>query len=86
MNTSEFAKKLSELPEVAPNRQDKAMIKRIAASKDEPAISLDQLKSDIAYSGKISLRVPKSLHRDLVSSAKEEGISLNQFLLYKLSR
>jgi len=35
--------------------------------------------------GKISLRLPRSLHRDLVKSAKDEGVSLNQFILYKLS-
>lgn len=38
------------------------------------------------FSGKFSIRVPKSLHKALAEKAKEEDISLNQFVLYQLSR
>lgn len=38
------------------------------------------------YSGKFVLRIPKSLHRRLAIEAQKEGISLNQYALYKLSR
>lgn len=38
------------------------------------------------YSGKFSLRVPRSLHRDLVISAEREGVSLNQYITSVLSR
>lgn len=37
------------------------------------------------YSGKFMLRVPKSLHKHLAENAKKEGVSLNQYALYKLS-
>jgi len=37
------------------------------------------------FSGKFIVRVPKSLHHRLAISAKEEGVSLNQYALYKLS-
>lgn len=37
------------------------------------------------YSGKIAVRGPRSLHRDLVDKAREEGVSLNQMVLYILS-
>jgi predicted HicB family RNase H-like nuclease len=37
------------------------------------------------YSGAISLRVPKTLHRFLVEEADDEGVSLNQLLLTKIS-
>ncbi len=37
------------------------------------------------YSGKFNLRIPKSLHQELAIKAKEEGVSLNQYALYKLS-
>ena len=43
-----------------------------------------RLSSD--YSGKFNIRVPKSLHKVLADKAKEENISLNQFILYQLSR
>lgn len=38
------------------------------------------------YSGRITLRTPKSLHKDLVEQAEKEGISLNQYLIYLLSK
>jgi len=37
------------------------------------------------YNGKISLRIPKSLHRELVEEAAKEGVSLNQYALYRLA-
>lgn len=36
-------------------------------------------------SGNILLRMPKSLHRDLIENAEREGVSLNQYIMYKLS-
>jgi antitoxin HicB len=41
---------------------------------------------DDEYSGKFNLRVPRSLHRQLVERAAAESVSLNQYCLYKLSR
>jgi predicted HicB family RNase H-like nuclease len=38
------------------------------------------------YSGKFIVRVPKSLHFRLTQEAEKEGVSLNQYALYKLSR
>ncbi len=37
------------------------------------------------YSGKFVLRLPKSLHARLAVEATREGVSLNQYALYKLS-
>jgi len=37
------------------------------------------------YSGRVTLRVPKSLHRRLADEADREGISLNQYLVSVLS-
>jgi predicted HicB family RNase H-like nuclease len=39
-----------------------------------------------AYSGKLVLRLPKTVHRDAAIRAAEEGVSLNQFLLSRLGR
>lgn len=36
-------------------------------------------------SGKITLRMPKSLHARLALESKTEGVSLNQYMLYKLA-
>lgn len=38
------------------------------------------------YSGQFKLRIPKSLHRSLSEHAKAEGISMNQYCLYLLTR
>lgn len=37
------------------------------------------------YSGKFNIRLPKSLHRQLVESANAEGVSLNQHVVALLS-
>ena len=37
------------------------------------------------YSGKFVIRLPKTLHKLISKKAKEEGVSLNQYALYKLS-
>ncbi|AKG74190.1 type II toxin-antitoxin system HicB family antitoxin [Salinicoccus halodurans] len=42
--------------------------------------------SDDEYSGNLRVRMPKSLHRDLSQAAKLEGVSLNQYLINKLSK
>ncbi|NPV53549.1 MAG: type II toxin-antitoxin system HicB family antitoxin [Firmicutes bacterium] len=39
-----------------------------------------------AFSGQLRVRMPKSLHRALSEKAKEENISLNQFIVYQLAR
>ena len=38
------------------------------------------------FSGKFNLRIPKTLHRTLKERADAENVSLNQYILYKLSR
>ncbi|MBZ4687474.1 MAG: hypothetical protein PWQ96_2389 [Clostridia bacterium] len=42
--------------------------------------------ADDNYSGQLRLRMPKSLHRTLAEKAKEEKISLNQYINYQLAR
>ena len=36
--------------------------------------------------GRLTLRLPDTLHQQLVSLAEEEGVSLNQFIVYALTR
>jgi antitoxin HicB len=37
------------------------------------------------YSGQVLLRMPKGLHRMLVEAANEDGISLNQYMVFLLT-
>ena len=52
----------------------------------EDGESIPEPIPDDKYSGKFVLRIPKSLHRELSIAAEEEGISLNQYAMYKLSK
>jgi hypothetical protein len=38
------------------------------------------------YSGKFNVRLPRSLHRELVAVAERQGVSLNQYVVCLLSR
>jgi antitoxin HicB len=40
---------------------------------------------DPHHSGKVLLRMPRRLHTQLAQSAKEEGVSLNQYIVYVLA-
>ena len=54
-----------------------------AALKD--GINIPEPKSIDEYSGQFKLRIPKSLHKKLAENARSEGVSMNQYCLYKLS-
>ena len=60
-----------------------------------PEVELDSMDNEdrelffameeLEKSGKIALRIPKSLHAELAEQARREGVSLNQYCLYKLA-
>ena len=52
----------------------------------EQGINIYDPSDSSDYSGQFKLRMPKSLHRDLAIHAKLEGISMNQYCLYLLTR
>lgn len=59
------------------------------AKREHPQalMPLDTLKQEVeGYSGRILVRLPRSLHKRLTEAADIEGVSLNQYILYKLSR
>lgn len=67
--------------------QEAASLAAAESMDDGTAISLDQLREELdGYSGRLVLRIPRSLHRALKQAADVEGVSLNQYMLYKLSR
>lgn len=86
MTKEEFEKKLSSIPSAEPDEIDLQMMADVEVDADTSTISLDSVIEEKEYSGKILLRIPKELHHDLAKIAKEEGVSLNQYCLYKLSR
>ena len=52
----------------------------------EEGIRIDEPDSLEDYSGQFKLRLPRSLHRLLAEHSKKEGISMNQYCVYLLSR
>jgi antitoxin HicB len=46
----------------------------------EDGLPVPEPRSDEDYSGKFVVRVPRSLHRELVEMADREGVSLNQYI------
>ena len=55
-----------------------------AALKDKIDISEPVTLED--YSGQFKLRIPRSLHRSLAEHSKEEGVNMNQYCVYLLSK
>jgi len=54
-------------------------------TKLEAGFSIPMPLDTEKYSGKFVVRIPKSLHARLSIEAEQEGISLNQYALYKLA-
>ena len=87
MTQKEFAEKLKRITVAAPDELDAAMLADAAAEDDGTLIELDELKRELEdYSGKLVLHIPRSLHKALKEAAAVEGVSLNQYMIYKLSR
>ena len=69
------------------NAEDAKKVWLAAALEDGIPIAEPQLDNDVSrYSGQFKLRMPKSLHKSLYVHAKEEGISMNQYCLYLLTK
>lgn len=55
----------------------------VLAEKGRPMPPPQEVADD--FSGRVTLRLPKSLHRALNQAAEEEGVSLNHYLVTVLS-
>lgn len=51
------------------------------AQEEKKEIPSPRIYVDSEYSGKFTLRIPKTLHRLLAQHADREGVSLNQYVL-----
>lgn len=52
----------------------------------EDGIEIPEPDSLEGYSGQFKLRMPRSLHRSLAEHSRKEGISMNQYCVYLLSK
>ena len=75
------------LEEVVMNAEDAKRAWLEAALNDKVEIpEPEQDDSALEYSGQFKIRMPKSLHKSLSVHAKQEGISMNQYCIYLLSK
>lgn len=84
-----IAARIAAAPEVEPDEWDARMLKaadRDALDPDNDVMPYSEYVDARDYSGQIRLRIPKALHKALAMEAKENGVSLNQYMVYKLSR
>lgn len=72
------------LEAVAKNAEDAKRAWLTAAL--EEGITIHEPETLDAYSGQFKLRIPKSLHKSLAEHSKSEGISMNQYCLYLLTK
>ena len=52
----------------------------------EEGIEINEPDSLEDYSGQFKLRIPRSLHKSLAEHSRKEGISMNQYCVYLLSK
>jgi len=80
-----FAEINSREPE-EPTPEDLAALRAAEEETEEP-VSLESFRKELeTCSGHLSLRIPRSLHKQLKESAAMEGVSLNQYVIYKLAK
>lgn len=51
----------------------------------EAGIAIPEPRGNEEYNGRITLRIPKSLHKMVSEAAKREGVSANQYLSHLIS-
>ncbi len=74
-----------DTPEEAINNLKKEKERRFQEYLDK-GIAIPEPKSDFdEYSGRFVIRIPKVLHKHLSESAKQNGVSLNQYSSYLLA-
>jgi len=61
------------------------LVNQVVADLQKAGDPVPEPISDRHFSGRFNVRVPKSLHRELVLAAAEEGVSLNRLVSDRLA-
>ena len=89
----EFVATVAEFPSLswlAPSQVEalqglEAVLADVVVDMQEQGEDVPEPISERTYSGKFNLRVGEVLHRELAMHAAEDGISLNQYVVRKLT-
>ncbi|WP_432908399.1 type II toxin-antitoxin system HicB family antitoxin [Micromonospora matsumotoense] len=90
---NEFVATCAEFPSLswlAPSQIDalqglQNLLREVVADMEEQGEEVPEPFAERSYSGKFNVRVGESLHRELATHAAEDGMSLNQYVVRKLS-
>lgn len=89
LSMAEIEKRFAAIDRKQPEEltaDEAAHLKAAEDMDDGTTVTLEALKQELEdYSGRLVLRIPRSLHKALKEQAEVEGVSLNQYMLYKLS-
>lgn len=86
MTIEERIARITAMEPVEPTEEERRAIEEFKLD-DSPGIPLDEFMKELeGYSGKLVIRLPRSLHKRLKAEAEAEGVSLNQYMLYKLAQ
>ena len=90
MSQAEIERRMAEIAAREPEEltpAEKASLAAAEAEDDGSAVTLDEFRESLEeYSGRLVIRIPRSLHKALKEEAQIEGVSLNQYMLYKLAK
>ncbi len=90
MKKTEFEKRLAEIEAAEPETmtpEEEKSLHAAQAINDGETVDYDEFIQSLEdYSGRLVLRIPRSLHKALKEAAAIEGVSLNQYMLYKLAK
>lgn len=90
LTPEEIQRKFAQINQREPETltaEEQASLSAAVAVDDGTTVRLEDFQNDLEeYSGKLVIRIPRSLHKELKEAAKREGVSLNQYMLYKLSK
>lgn len=90
LTQEEIERRFAKINARTPERLTEEEASSLAAAQamdDGTTVNMEEFMRDLdAYSGKLVVRIPRSLHKALKEAAEVEGVSLNQYMLYKLSR
>jgi predicted HicB family RNase H-like nuclease len=81
-DVAEFAETREEAIDLALDSIETLM----QAAKEEGGEFPEPLEEEDEYSGRVTLRLPKSLHREIVAQAQLEDVSLNTYIVAALAK
>lgn len=90
LSAAEIERRFEEINakgEIELSPEEKLSFEKAEAINDGSIIDLEEFKKQLEeYSGKLVIRMPKSLHKQLKETADIEGVSLNQYIIFKLAK